>query len=268
MRSQHDMVLREEQQPLMPYQPVAPLGPPMPMAHEEQVNYLRGLLRNSWLIVIFGLLGVGAAYLYLRNVTPLYRSYSKIYLEPTGPRILNESISAVQRSSYLYTQCELMRSAPILNLAAEMPGIPELRTFEKDKPVSYLRDNLQVDVGRKDDILTVVVESPYAEDAAKIVNAVVDAYQKYQSMEKKTASSDLLSTLMETRKRSDQEMQELGDRMYKFRREHPNLTLETVISLEMQAISSALVQAQLATLGARTQLATGHPMLLAAMRRE
>ncbi len=255
--------------------PLAP-GPGMggaPAAGSSEADLLRGILRHAWLVIIFALLGLGGAWLYLTNATPKYQAWAKIYIEPSGPRVLTETVNQSQRINYLFTQCEVLKSTPVLTLLTETPGFTSLRTFEKfsgNVPmiIHHLRDELEAEVGRKDDVIQIRMESKHAGDTATIVNALVTAYQKYQSTGKKTASSELLRTLQENKAAADAEMQQIRDKMFEFERRHPSLRLEMVANAELQAINQALVQAQMSAIDARSKFAANHPVRVAAERLE
>jgi capsular exopolysaccharide synthesis family protein len=270
MRERNDFIIPREQQqmPLMPHQPAAAMLPPA-KAVQNDMDMLWGIVRHAWLVVIFALLGLAGAWFYLRTATPLYKSYSKIYIEPTGPRLFAENHQPVQRINFLFTQCSIIKNAPVLNLVAETPGIRELRTFEGygGNAVLFLREYLQAEVGRKDDVIQIELHSPYPEDTAIIVNAVVDAYIRYSNSEKRTHSSEQLKALLDSKAKADTEIRELNERMIGFRTQHPTLALEMVITAELAALSQARVTADLAVIDAGSKFAAGHPVVLAAHKR-
>jgi capsular exopolysaccharide synthesis family protein len=279
MRDRNDLILRDglapppHEQRLMPYAPGVP-GPYAPLPPQAQprageLDLFRGILRHAWLVVIFSLIGLGGAWFYLKHATPIFRAYAKIYIEPSGPRVTNEPASAVQRNNYLNTQAEVIRSSPVLNIVAETPGVKDLKTFAKSggHVQLFLREYLKTEVGRKDDIISIEIDSPYATDTAAIVNAVVDAYQRYQSLEKQTASSISLKSLLETKGKEDDALAQLLDKMNQFQRMHPNLRLEPVVTAEVQAHSKALLDARLAMLDIQAKWGEKHPSYQAATKK-
>jgi capsular exopolysaccharide synthesis family protein len=274
MRDRNDLVLREPpvlQHPMAAYQPMPPgMYAPAPAAPpQNDLDLFRGIVRHAWLVIIFMLIGLGGAWFYLKSVTPQFRAYAKIYIEPSGPRVMSEPSNAIQRNNYLNTQAEVIRSSPVLNIVAEAPGIKGLKTFEvtKGNVQLFLREELKTEVGRKDDIILIQIDSPHAADTAVIVNAVVDAYQKYQSMEKQTASSIQLRSLQESKTKSDVELAELTDRMIQFQRAHPNLRLEPVVTAEVAAHSKALLDAHMAMIDMQAKWGEKHPSFEAARRK-
>jgi capsular exopolysaccharide synthesis family protein len=262
MRAQNDMVVRDQRSVLMPYQPapaVAALPPELP-----EPSLLRAIFRHFWIVILFAVIGAGGAWFYLRHATPMFTSTSKITIDPVGPRVFADTLGSAQRSNHLYTQAQVIRSTPIIQLAAAMPQLKGLKSFEMtgEDPVMYLREMLETDVGRKDDVISVWIDAPVAEDAATIVNAVVQAYIDFQNMEKKTNTTTLLETLRKTRDEEQQKLAGLESQVLEFRKKHPNLSFDGVFQQELAELSRAYTTAQLRRIEAEAAYAANHPALL------
>src|SRR5205809_1478901 len=134
--------------------------------------------RRRW--VFFGcvVLALGAAVAYLAKSTPIYSASSQIYVQQSAPKLITEVLnSGVNSMNYFYTQCDVIRSTAVLSAALESPGVRQTRSLKSiDNPVAYLKANTDANVGKQSDIITVSVETPYAEDSALFANAVVDSY--------------------------------------------------------------------------------------------
>lgn len=263
MPERRELVPRQAYTPLAPYAPAPPMSAATPDAQEPPI--LLGILRHWWLIVLFALIGAGAALIYLKQAQPLYTAYSRLYIAPASGPVL-ETLGATQRATFLFTQCEVMRSSPILQRAASELG--ELDTFGDWGGVTYMREYLVAEVGRKDDIITVAIDSPYPEEAAKIVNAVVAAYEKASMEERETTSMKLLRTLEKSRALADAEVRAIEDQMLAFRKANPSLAVDAIISQELSLLSTELIRAQIETISARAAYASGHPNLRTAQRKE
>lgn len=148
-----------------------------------QDTLLQIAFRNRWLILSITVLFLFGGLLYLSKATPIYTSTSRLYVEQTGPKIINEYEGVMaQSNNYLYTQAELIKSSPIAADVVDNAQIKQLRTFGSvDNLVMFLKWGLDISVGKKNDIISVSFNSPYPEEAAQIVNAVVDSYVRYQS---------------------------------------------------------------------------------------
>ena len=217
------------------------------------------LWRQRWIVVGCVLAVLTAALFYLDRVTPLYTSTARVYVEQSGPRIIHEMQAGVMTASmnYLYTQAELMNATPVVSEAVEMCGTKGMKAFANvDNPVEFLKSNLKVSVGRKDDIISVSFRSPYPAENAKIVNAVVDAYVKFHTTRKRGTSAEVLKILQKEKATRDQALSEHLRALMQFREDHPTLAFQTelgnTILERFERLSAALTEAQLATLEAKS----------------
>ncbi len=173
------------------FQPTA-IGPGVP-----QRGLLQVIWERRWIVILAVFACLAAGFIYLAKATPIFTSTSRIYVEQRGPRIITESEGVMTQSkNYLYTQCELIKSAPILAAALEQPGIKQLKSFRGlDNPLGLLKGKLKATVGKKDDIIDVSYESAYPEEAAQIVNAIVDAYVSSNAGRKRSEAAEVLKII-------------------------------------------------------------------------
>jgi uncharacterized protein involved in exopolysaccharide biosynthesis len=75
--------------------------------------------RSRWTLLICVIAALAAGLVYIRIVTPIYTSTSRLYLDYGGSRIATpyEPGSIPRTDKYLYTQAELLKSKPILAMA-------------------------------------------------------------------------------------------------------------------------------------------------------
>ncbi len=164
-------------------------------------------------------LALAAGMVYIETATPIYTSTAKLYLDYGGIPIAQsyESGRIPRTDRYLYTQAELLVSRPILGAVFELPEIRRLRTFaEINVPMGYLRRNLHVEVGRRDEIVSVSFSSPHAAEVPQIVNKVVDAYMASRSDNQRKNSSQVLKILQEEMARASAELEEKRDELEVF----------------------------------------------------
>ncbi|MCX5636907.1 MAG: polysaccharide biosynthesis tyrosine autokinase [Planctomycetota bacterium] len=121
-----------------------------------------------------------------------------------------------------------------------------------DNPAAYLKKNLNIEVGKKDDIITVVFDSPYPQEAAGIVNAVVDSYIKYHSLRKQTTVSKVVDILQKEKVKRDKELLGKYEEMVQFTRENGVVSFDNkggnVVFQKLITLSEALTEAQLMTI--------------------
>lgn len=236
---------------------------PMVVDQEEEeggVNLLGVAWRSRWSILLCMILGGFAAWGYLQRVTPLYTSTARVYVEKHVPRLLSQDSGMGGFSSkYLYTQAELIRSAPVLESAVNSPDCASLETFRQvDSPVALLLEKLEVEVGERDDLLYLSIELPNAVEAGRIVNAVVDAYITHYSADRSDTVKDVLEILRKEKLRADRELKQHREERDQFRADHVALAVQTdknnnVVTELFTALSEQLNSAQIALIEAKTR---------------
>ncbi len=214
-------------------------------------------LRNRWVVLSTTILFLVTAFFYLLRATPIYSSTARVYVEQSGPKIISEYEGFMTQSkNYLHTQSELIRSTPIVAEVVKDDEIRRLKTFRNiDNPVGYIKKNLEVTVGKRDDIIAASFESPYSAEAARIVNAVVDSYVEYHSKRKRSTVSEVVRLLQKEKIRRDEELSKQLEKMVDFARASgvafSNNTEGHVAFQRLAKLSEALTEAQLDAIDAK-----------------
>lgn len=267
MRNESEMILRgAEPTAMAPYQ----LPPALPPESPEP-SIFKAIYRHLWMVIVCAIIGAGGAVYYLKIAERLYVSEAKINIRPSGPRVLSETLGSAQRSGYLYSQAELIKSTPILQRVAEMPGLADLRSFKEKSGgdvVAYLREGLSAEVGRRDDLIYLSVYSPYAEDAALMVKAVIDAYKAHSYSEKTTSSSMVLQTLSGNLEKAEAEVLAKVEEIARFHKANPNLSFESLFTRELESFSRQYIDAQIRRNELEATYPKDHPLLLKAKASE
>ncbi len=198
-------------------------------------------------------------FLYLLVATPVYTIAARLYVHKAAPSIMSDRQEAENSDNYLYTQSEMLRSTPILALALGAAGTDEFKTFEGvTNRIAFLKNRLTAQVGRKDDLISLSMESRYPDEAVRIVNNVVDAYVAYQSTEKRTTAGEVLSILRAEKAKRDQELVLKDAALREFRQANGQVPLDdergNVVMQRLTSLSDALTQATLQTLAARSAM--------------
>jgi capsular exopolysaccharide synthesis family protein len=232
--------------------------------HHESM--LETILRQRWTVLtVLGLFLVGTI-IYLLRAVPIYTSSSSLYVEQTGPKLISEYEGVMTRSkNYLNTQAGIIKSTPILAKVVGDPEIYQFKTFDEvDNLVTYLKENLQVDIGRKDDIITVSFDSPYPEEAAQLVNEVVRQYIDYHASQKRSTVSEVLRILQKEKVKRDKELSDKFDRLLEFTRANGVTAFEHqgdhIVLRRLSTLSDALTEAQLETISTKADLEAAEKM--------
>ncbi len=224
----------------------------------RETNLLQLAWQSRWLILLCMLVGAGIAWVILQRVTPLYPAQSRIYVDRALPSIMSNEMQLGQSANYVYTQAELIRSTPVLVAVAEAEANANLETFrEVDNRVGFLKENLSVTVGTKDDIINVWIQLPNGQDAAHIVNSVVDAYISRYAENRRTSSVEVLNILRNEKQLRDAELEQRRQALVDFRKQHTALAIqvdkENVITRRFSALSEELNQTEIALLEAKAR---------------
>jgi capsular exopolysaccharide synthesis family protein len=225
---------------------------------QEGTNLLGLAWRSRWMILLCTLLGAGTAWILLQRVTPRYLSVSRIYVEKNMPRFLATDLQTNRSASYLYTQAELMVSTPVLVAAADAPGNATLETFrEVENRVGFLKKAIVVSVGKLDDIINISTELANANDAAQLVNSVVDAYVTKYAEQRRTSTVEVLNILHHEKQRRDTELEDRRKAIADFRAQHPALAVrvddENIITRRYSALAEELNATELDLLQAKAR---------------
>ena len=238
--------------------------------------------RRRWSILIITVLFIAAAVLYISKVVPEYTSTARIYVEQTGPKIIGEyEGSMTQSKNYLYTQSELIKSMPIISDVIGQDDIASFKTLSAanismlenlknkmglanrlyggaDSTALFLKEMLDVQVGIKDDIIAVSCTSPFKEEAAEIVNAVIDSYVNYNSTQKKSTVSEVLKILQKEKVQRDAELSQSYDNLLNFTRKHGVASFDksgdNAVFQRLKNIGDSLTKAQLEVINAQAAL--------------
>jgi len=215
--------------------------------------------RGRWLILLAIVVVLTAAVIYLLKATPIYTSTSRIYVEQSGPKIFGETETTVmtQSKNYLYTQAELLKSTPIIAAVLDVPGIAKMKTLGTvDNPIAYLKKELDVSVGKKDDIISLSFNSPYPAEAAQLINEVVDSYITYHATRKRSTSAEVLKILQSEKAKRGKELTEKLTKMLNFKKENEPLAFEgsrgNIVITRLERLSQELTDAQLATIESKS----------------
>ncbi|MCK4998730.1 MAG: polysaccharide biosynthesis tyrosine autokinase [Anaerohalosphaera sp.] len=216
------------------------------------------LADHKWVIFLMICLALSAGFIYIVKATPIYTSSSRVVVEQNVPRVISDSEGVMTQSkNYLYTQCEVMRSTPIITPVVNDPHIRNHKSFEGvDNILVYINKNLDISIGKRDDIITVSYDSPYPEEAAVVVNRIVDSYVNYNSTIKQSTVLKMLTILQKEKITRDKEFDEKLAELLSFTRENGVVSFDQSrggdISFKRLAIlTEGLADAQLAAINTK-----------------
>lgn len=190
-----------------------------PTAAVVPESLLSVVWRGRWIMLICLMLALGAGVVYIETATPIYTSTARLYLDYGGLPIAQsyEPGRVPQGDRYLHTQAEVLVSQTILKQVLALPEMQRLRTFAGvDIPMAHLRKNIQVEVGRRDEIISISFSSPYAAEVPLIVNDIVIAYLDSRSDSQRRNSAQVMKLLQDEMARASVELEEKRDELEEF----------------------------------------------------
>jgi capsular exopolysaccharide synthesis family protein len=203
------------------------------------------------------------SFIYLLFAARVYTATSRVLVQRVEPVIMtpeqHPSDDSGANDNFLSTQCELIRSTPILSAVVGDPKSDDMQTFDGVKNrMSYLKRNITADVGKKDDIITVSFDSKYPDEAVKIVDDAVSAYQKYCAGKKRETANEVMNILEKEKAKNETELADVNQKIidlkkaahtFSFDNDKSNYTM-----MRLNSLSDALTAAHLETINARTAL--------------
>lgn len=220
-------------------------GAPQPDAPEAGLVQI--LWRRKLIIISVMILAAAAGWFYMQRATKVYTSTAKIAVEPTFATV-GAGGGVDMSEAFLHRQIERIRSTRTLQTAVETFGLHKLESLG-DNPVLTLREKLSATVGRRDEVISVSFTSPYAQEAAQIVNAVVETYMYLQAQSGDDVQKSLLEVFQNTLKEEEKLLAQRKEKLAKFRIENPTVALEAargnIVFQQMQEVSAALTRARL-----------------------
>lgn len=223
---------------------------------------LEVLWRRRWIVAAGVLACLAVAALYLFVAKPVYSATAKIRVDENGSKVFREAQGYIAESeSFMQTQVDTIESTAVIAGALETIHYKSLKTFTAmtGDPVAWLRDSgaLKVEAGRKSNVISVAVESTSRDEAARIANAVANAYIVDQSKQKRLQGTEMVSVLESRRA----ELQRLHDQclvqMIKYKRESGVLSFRddknNTAMEHVSAMDTSLQAAEVATIELRAR---------------
>jgi uncharacterized protein involved in exopolysaccharide biosynthesis len=185
----------------------------------------RSIVRElaSWwrrILLLWVLLASPVAYVIYVFVEQTFEAVSLLRVEPRPINLYSpgrpEAPKPEDDKPYILTQIQLIKSDAVLNAALTKSGISNLPMVASSKdPIADLRQKLGVAIlGNATYLIRVALGSKDPNEAAAIVNAVVDAYleqhNRYQQTSNRTLRKDLDNERDKVEKQIQETVEQLG----------------------------------------------------------
>lgn len=198
------------------------------------------------------------AVLYLLVATRYYSGYARLYVKQVGASVMNEEVKPAQENeAFLFTQREVISSTPVIAMTLGTPGIREMKTFEgEDNLFTFLKTNLSVDVGKKDELISIRFDTPYRDEAQKIVAAILDSYTNFQSKTRHSSASERVTFLQQEKEKRHEELNRKLQELQAFRQQAGIFSTTddktNVLKQQLENVSAELVKANVESISAQS----------------
>jgi len=226
-------------------------------SHVNDLGVLSVVGRHWGIVLLVMLAWCLAAGVYLTFIPRAYTSTAKLSIDPTMPHILSSDGRQPARSvSYVAQQCEVIKSAPILRGAIDrLVPRDRIAISGTSDPVEFLKSFLNVSISKKDEVITVSLESRDPRQGACIVGGVVKAYLDYRAIQQQATSEEVLRLLQNELAARKAELAGQQSALVEFGRSSGLALVAEKTDLAIQQLSrlsQALTEARLATITAQS----------------
>ena len=85
--------------------------------------------------------------------------------------------------------------------------------------------NVSAIPGRRDDIISIFVKTPYPKDSADIANAIVDQYREFHLKANKSTAAETRDLLTKAKKETDDQLEKMYQKRQEFQQNHSQYSL-------------------------------------------
>ncbi|HWA98088.1 MAG TPA: polysaccharide biosynthesis tyrosine autokinase [Pirellulales bacterium] len=191
-----------------------------------KVDVVAAISRRKWLLLLAVAITTSLGAVYYTQKRPTYESSSRILVKNNEVQYpLMDASAGLRQQEKLNTQMILIRSPLIAQLAIERHDLADLQSMaEQADLIKYMLKNLSVARADKQaDALDLSFNSTSPEDAATVLNAIIESYKFYLGETQHNISKETLSLITEAKDVLLQQLEEKEAAYREFRRQSPLL---------------------------------------------
>ncbi len=201
------------------------------------------LWRQRWIFLSTLFCFLIAGLIYSQVARKMYTSVGSFAINPER----NDNAEMINR--ILSTQQKIISSAPVLIGALTDERVHNAHMFENVKnKLAYLKKELRVDVGKRDNTVTVSFDAPSAKEAQDVVESVLGSYQEYVERQKQSTNNPDLEKDRRLKAEREAIKDKLVAEMQTFRDANASVDLSgsfaTVEHETLRSLAAALAAAQ------------------------
>jgi succinoglycan biosynthesis transport protein ExoP len=225
----------------------------VPVPHSSAVE----IIHRGWRrIAIVAGCCVFLAILYCMFARPLYSGRASLLVSEAGhPLLVNGDATSIGAADpFLYTQTTVISSTPIIKAAVEKGNFNQMKTFlGVTDIVALVQNNLDVELGKKDAIITLQYDAYNSQEATIIVDSVLNAYLDYQTTQVQSTAGTVKDMLAKEYQKQMDALTAKQIALFKFKAANGTLSMTdsdkgNIVIQRLTQISSALTDADLAAI--------------------
>lgn len=222
-------------------------------SHELPIGQILSIFwRGRWIILVCTVVATVLGYWYVQRRGDIWRAQSRVYVENSAAGSFGgaDLLLGLGSKNYANTQAELMLSTEVLDGAltrfgtAFPEGTAQLFPDTATSRLVWLKKNVDVSVGKDDDIITVSLDSNHLEESCSLINGIVDAYSAFQEGKKKTNAAELRKSLQTQADKLEEEWIAAFDELDEFTASNPALGID-IAKNKLNKLTTDLATAEL-----------------------
>jgi capsular exopolysaccharide synthesis family protein len=238
------------------------------------VNLVQLVWRRKALIVLGGVIGLAAAWLYYSRLTPTYQASAQVQVMNKYPNALPVQGLDTRLSffeDYTANHLKLISSPLLISKAVEKKQLHTLKSFAgKGDPTGAICGAFSASRETKDGTATNVLILSFRgtdpDDCGAVLAAIIDTYKEYLDVKTRNVSSDTVKLITEARDVLENKLTKKDQEYRKFRLENPLLIKNKEGNNVHQDRLFSLEQRKLALLDRQAELLERVSILEAAIR--
>lgn len=236
----------------------------------ELEDYLSALRLHKRLILLSCVLWVGCAALLLMRQPNLYQATCRILIEAQPPQVVQfrelTPYAGTWLQGFLQTEFQIITSPPVLEKVVEELNLAAFPPFsETDDPARVLHGMLEVAMVRGTKLMDISATNPKPELAARIANAVADAYARLNIERRQELTATGIRWLKEEVDKMEGKMRTANLALQAFREEHGTVDFgeehQNTTFQRLRDLSTAVTDSRKERIEAETKYRQKHPIL-------
>ena len=200
-----------------------------PPAEDSSTNLLADIWLRRWMVLFTAIVFAAGAVVFLKVVPPAYTANAGLLVQPPQSATGTTGAVAVATGvpdSYYFTVIAVIQSPAVCDQAARI-----LQPTANDAEISNLsrliQANLNTDVGRRDNIVTISYTDKTPAEAARVCSAITQAYIKYQTSSRSGSRREMLGAMKAEKDKFEKQLADGRQREVDFKRLHPEVQATT-----------------------------------------